>query len=76
MKITKTEQGWRVDVPEDVVAQLGLRDGQMVHVSPAATPPEANTPAEIASALANVRGIRKAVPANYRFDRSEANARR
>ena len=76
MKISRTEQGWRVDVPDDVADALGLREGDEVRVVRLAPEPKALTPQQRAEAMEKIRSLRGTVPADFKFDREEANARR
>lgn len=76
MKITRTPAGWTVDVPDDVAAALGVRDGDEVELVRRPPPKKELTPEELEKALTAIRSLRKAVPADYKFDREEANARR
>jgi antitoxin MazE len=72
VKIVKTEQGWIVRVPDDVVAALGVRDGDEVQVQP--TLAEGDDPAW-EKALATMQRLSRPLPPGYKFDREEANAR-
>lgn len=86
MKVTRTEQGWTIQVPDDVMQALGLRDGDEVRVERGKTPAEqvvailaTRTEADRARSLANMDRIAKLsypLPSGYRFDREEANQRR
>ena len=75
MKITKTEQGLAVVIPDDVAHALALREGDEVQVvrSPE---PKPLTPRQRAEAMEKIRSLRGTVPADFRFDREEANVRR
>lgn len=76
MKITRTPTGWTVDVPDDVAAALGVKDGDEVELTRRAPPKMALTPEEREEAIGRMRSLRITLPADYRFDREEANARR
>jgi antitoxin MazE len=74
VKIVKTEQGWIVRVPDDVVAALGVKDGDEVRVATAPGETEADDP-EWEAVLATINGLSRPLPPGYKFDREEANAR-
>lgn len=75
MKIAKTPTGWTVEVPDDVVRMLGLGDGDPVEVRRLPPTVEALTPEEREQAVRAIRSLRFRLPADFKFDREEANAR-
>ncbi|MCU6455821.1 hypothetical protein LPN01_17210 [Sphingomonas sp. A2-49] len=75
MKLTRTPDGYVVQVPADVAAALGLRDGDDVELSKASVTTVAVSPADRDSAIARMRALARPLPPDYKFDREEANAR-
>ncbi len=75
MKITKTPTGWKVEVPDDVVRTLGLGDGDEVEVKRSMPTQKALTSEERENAVHAIRSLRGRLPADFRFDREQANAR-
>jgi antitoxin MazE len=75
MKITRTPTGWKVEVPDDVVRTLGLGDGDEVEVKRLMPMEKALTPEERERAVRAIRSLRGRLPADFKFDREEANAR-
>lgn len=76
MKLTKTLEGYVVRVPEDVVAALGLKDGDAVDLR--SSPAILQTPVDPEKRLRALQGMRdlaRPLPPGYKFDREEANAR-
>lgn len=76
MKITRTPTGWAVEVPDDVVAALGIKDGDEVELVRRPPPKKALTPEEREEAMRGLRVLSGTLPAGYKFDRAEANERR
>lgn len=76
MKLTKTLDGYVVRVPDDVVAALGLKDGDVVDVRSdprvVVTPID---PEKRRTALQRMKALARPLPPGYKFDREEANAR-
>ncbi len=75
MKLTKTPDGYVVQVPDDVVAALGLHDGDLVQVTKPGIVTIAVSEAERESAIDRMRALARPLPPDYKFDREEANAR-
>lgn len=75
MKLTKTPDGYVVQVPDDVVAALGLREGDDVDVNKASVTTVTVSPHDRDSAIARMRALARPLPPEYKFDREEANAR-
>lgn len=70
MKLTKTLDGYVVRVPDDVVAALGLKDGDVVDLrSITVTGDPAPREQTVFERLA------RPLPPGYKLDREEANAR-
>ncbi|KQT31842.1 AbrB family transcriptional regulator [Sphingomonas sp. Leaf412] len=76
MKIDRWGDSLAVRIPPDVAEALGLKEGDEVEVAAAVPTGTAKDPAERAAAIATLRSLRGLVPAGFRFDRDEANARR
>ena len=76
MKVAKWGNSLAIRVPADVARHFGLKEGDAVELS--STGPGKLSLAldeRRARALEAIRSIRGALPADYRFDREEANAR-
>lgn len=76
MKLTKTSDGYVVKVPDEVVASLGLHDGDDVSLTPPGviTIPVSDEARD--SAIDRMKKLARPLPPDYKFDREEANARR
>ena len=73
MKLERSEHGFSVSIPFDVIAALGLTEGDEVEV-------EVRRPSEPVSdgvlRLSEAfRAVARTIPADFKFDRDEANAR-
>jgi len=76
MRVSELDDGLGVKLPDDVVRQLGLKPGDEIDVVAAGA-------AQIAvagsgdrqAALERLREFRGMIPADFKFDRDEANAR-
>jgi antitoxin MazE len=75
MKLTKTPDGYIVQVPDDVVKALGLHDGDRVRVSRPNVIELTVSQEERDNAIEEMKRLARPLPADYRFDREEANAR-
>jgi antitoxin MazE len=77
MKVAKWGNSLAVRLPQEVVAALGLREGDAIEVHVAGRRSfgieRAPAPREL---LARLRKYRGRLPAGFLFDRLEANARR
>ena len=73
MRMTKTDEGWAIEVPADVVANLALRDGEEVEVD--IRRPRAPLEGERQAATQKLRALARTFPADFEFEREEANAR-
>lgn len=75
MKIARVDGEYVVRIPDDVVEALGLKEDDDVAVTPKPWTGAAKTLEEREAALACLRSLRGMVPADFKFDREEANAR-
>jgi len=76
MQVAKWGNSLAVRLPAAVVEALGLKEGDEIDIRVAgerAFDVEMNRSRE--RALARLRALRKPLPAGWRFDRDEANAR-
>lgn len=77
MRVCKIGDGLAVPLPADVVKALDLKEGDSVEVrtcdAAAVIVERKKSPAEMIKALRKYRGM---IPADYKFDRDEANERR
>ena len=77
MRVCKIGDGLAVPLPADVVKALDLKEGDSVEVRTSADKQviveRLQSPAEMIEALRKHRGF---IPADYKFDRDEANERR
>jgi antitoxin MazE len=81
MKVAKWGNSLAVRLPKDVVEALGLKENDEVELVPAGA--DNRTFAVVAdseqsrreAALAEIRKLRGMIPADYKFDRDEANER-
>jgi antitoxin MazE len=76
MKLTKTSDGYIVKVPDEVVASLGLHDGDDVDVARSHIITFAVSEEQRKRALDDMKRLARPLPPDYKFDREEANARR
>lgn len=73
MKLTKTPDGYVVQVPDDVVAALGLREGDSVKINRSG---ETDLHDDDRSELGQrIRELALPFPPGFKFDREEANSR-
>lgn len=77
MKLTRTPDGYVVQVPDDVVAALGLHDGDLVQVTKPSVVTIDVSDQQRAWAIDTMRALARnnPLPPDYKFDREEANAR-
>jgi len=75
MHVTKIGDGLAVRLPADVAERLDLKEGDEVEVVavPASRDSEAFTSPH--DALSHLRQYRGALPADFKFDREDANRR-
>ena len=76
MRVCKVGDGLAVPLPDDVVRALGLREGDEIAVRTAGDQQvvveRKRHPAEMIDRLRKYRGL---FPADFKFDRDEANER-
>jgi antitoxin MazE len=76
MKVAKWGNSLAVRLPVAVVEELGLKEGDEVEVRQATERTlEIFRDTQRQEALARLRAIRRVLPADFKFDREEANAR-
>lgn len=76
MRVAKWDNGLAVGLPETVVTALGLEEGDEVEIRPAgAGTLEVRKVTARQEMLARLRKYRGRLPADFRFDRQEANGR-
>ncbi|WP_055046870.1 AbrB/MazE/SpoVT family DNA-binding domain-containing protein [Devosia sp. A16] len=78
MKVSKWGNSLAVRIPTDVASRLGLKEGDEVDLQPSET--NGIELLRLASRRERIERLRELMkgrlPADYRFDREEANARR
>lgn len=78
MRVSKWGNSLAVRIPTDVVSRLGLKEGDEVDLRPSDT--NGIELLRLASRRERIERLRELLkgrlPADYRFDREEANARR
>ncbi len=74
MHVTRLGDGLAVRVPADVAERLDLKEGDEVEVVPVAHNAD-STYASRLEALKTIRKYRGSLPADFKFDRDEANRR-
>ena len=76
MKVAKWGNSLAVRIPADVAKTLGLEEGDAVELTPVSPGIVGIAHDERrARALEAIRSLRGSLPANYEFDRDDANAR-
>ncbi|WP_380938756.1 AbrB/MazE/SpoVT family DNA-binding domain-containing protein [Sphingomonas floccifaciens] len=75
--MTKLDDGLAVRIPADVVRALGIKEGDTIDFLERESGHLTLVTQEQrrAAALARIRELARPLPANYKFDREEANAR-
>ena len=78
MKLSKWGNSLAVRIPADVAESVGLKEGDEVqmHVAEAGRAFEVKKELTLEEAILELRKYRGALPADFKFDREEANARR
>ena len=77
MKLSKWGNSLAIRLPAAVIDALDLKEGDEIEIDVAgARILEARRSASAAETLARLRKFRGRLPADFRFDRLEANARR
>lgn len=76
MRVEKLDEGLIVRIPDDVAEALQLKDGDNVNVVPRTRSYMDDFPKITREeAIEGLRKFRGRMPANFKFDREEANAR-
>lgn len=76
MKIAKWGNSLAVRLPKDVTDRLGLQEGDEIDLRPVgARSFEVSLQSNREEALKRLRKFRGLMPADFKFDRDEANAR-
>ena len=77
MKLVRTDQGYLLPVPQDVVDALDLHEGDEVDLKrmPVSDDRAAAQDASVEIGLQIIRRFRGSIPADFRFDRDENDAR-
>lgn len=76
MQIAKWGNSLAVRLPAKLVEQLGLKEGDDIELRPvAAGALEVSKPPTTEELFERVRKMRKKLPADFKFDRDEANSR-
>jgi antitoxin MazE len=74
--VSKLSDSLIVRLSDDDVAMLGLKEGDVVQVKPLdVTPARLTDPAERRAALDRLLQFRGMMPADFKFNRDEANER-
>ena len=76
MRVEKIGNELVVRLPTEFVEARQVREGDEVFVTPAVSRPTAKSKEEIQAALARIRAMGPLIPADFKFDREEANERR
>lgn len=75
MKVSKWGGSLAVRLPRDLVERMGLRPGDEVAITGIDGRLELTRADRRAAALERMASVNWSIPADYRFDREEANAR-
>ncbi len=75
MQVTRLGDGLAVRLTDDDVERLGLQEGDQVDVLPVAQAVKDSTYESRLEGLKSIRKYRGSLPADYKFDRDEANRR-
>jgi len=76
MRVAKWGNSLAVRIPSALVESMGLKDGDEVLIrSVAKGELELSAKPDLETMLARVRKLRGRIPADFRFDREEANER-
>ena len=76
MIVTRIGDSLGIRLTAEDVARLGLKEGDVVVVKPLdVTPATITDPAERKAAIERLRRFEGMMPADYKFDRDEANER-
>ena len=75
MKVAKWGNSLAIRLPAELVARLGLVEGDEITVVEKGSTLEVTRPMTRDEAFANLRSLRGQLPADFKFDREEANSR-
>lgn len=76
MRVTRWNDALAVQIPDDVVKSLDLKEGDEVEISLTAGDADSvRRESERMQALEHIRSARWELPAGWKFDRDEANER-
>jgi antitoxin MazE len=75
MKVAKWGNSLAVRLPAELVARLGLKEGDEIAVVEKGGTLEVERKLSVDEAFANLRSLRGRLPADFKFDREEANRR-
>lgn len=76
MKVARWGNSLAIRIPADVARALSLEEGDAVELTPKAPGEiEVSKSEKRAQALEAIRSLRGSFPADFKFDREEANAR-
>lgn len=75
MKVAKWGNSLAIRIPADVVRELGLIEGDEVTLEKLENAIGIRRTATRKEAIETIRRLAKPLPAGYKFDREEANAR-
>ena len=76
MQVTKVGDQFTVPLPDGVVKELGLKEGDEVGIYRLPAPePEADAEKRREEALRIIRSLARPFPPDYKFNREEANER-
>ncbi len=75
MKVSKWGNSLAVRLPAELVARLGLKDGDEIELIEKGGALEVEQKLSVDQALENLRSLRGSLPADFKFDREEANSR-
>jgi antitoxin MazE len=75
VKVAKWGNSLAVRLPADLVARLGLKEGDELAIVAKGGTLEVERKMTVDEAFANLRSLRGRLPADFKFDREEANSR-
>jgi antitoxin MazE len=75
MKVAKWGNSLAIRLPAELVARLGLKEGDEIAVVEKGTTLEVERKLTVDEAFESLRSLRGRLPADFKFDREEANSR-
>jgi antitoxin MazE len=75
VKVSKWGNSLAIRLPAELVARLGLKDGDEIAVVEKGGALEVERKMSVDEAFAKLRSLRGRLPADFKFDREEANSR-